>query len=278
MQNRTKTQKNESEKYDIIILAGQSNAQGSGLGDENGYTPDTRVHVMRGDFSATVKESEYGNQYLDIEFSPIYQTEIAKNQLKEGKIYSNLAYFVGLDYANEKLENGKKVLIVDTAIGGTGFAKKHWGVGDTLHNRMIKMVESALQSNKENKIVAFLWHQGEHDSFEFAELNAKEREKFYYTKLNELVKDLRARWGEIPVVCAGFTKAWYDQYPTQCGAIYKATERVMRENKKCSFIQNTFDLKNNKQAVGVEDEIHFCNESLKILGHRYFDALKEFLE
>ena len=36
------------EKYDIIILAGQSNAEGQGLGETAvEYTPDERVHFMK---------------------------------------------------------------------------------------------------------------------------------------------------------------------------------------------------------------------------------------
>ncbi|MBQ2714632.1 MAG: hypothetical protein IJF76_03270 [Clostridia bacterium] len=266
------------EKFDVIILAGQSNAEGGGMGDEQGYIADDRVLVMRGDFSATVKEGEYGNQYLDLNLSPNYYVEVAKNYEKDGVIRSNLSYFAALDYANEKLDNGRKVLIVQTAIGGTGFAKKHWGVGDILHARMVDMVNTVLQANPENRIVGLLWHQGEHDSFENEQLNTKERKEFYYDKLNEFIKDVRGRWGDIPFICAGFTKAWYDQYPTQCKAIYDAIDRVINSHDKAYFIKNTFDLKNNKEALGVSDEVHFCNASLKILGHRYYDALKKFLD
>ena len=38
------------EKYDIIVLAGQSNAFGQGLGDvTREYVPDERIHIMKDD-------------------------------------------------------------------------------------------------------------------------------------------------------------------------------------------------------------------------------------
>ena len=64
----------ENEKFDIILLAGQSNADGSGIGeDEFEFVQDDDVMIMRGDFEASVKKSEYGNEYLDLKLSDEYK-------------------------------------------------------------------------------------------------------------------------------------------------------------------------------------------------------------
>ena len=265
------------EKFDILVLAGQSNAEGGGAGD-NGYVPSENVYILRGDFQASVKEGEYGNQYLDLVLSKDYYVEVAKNYEKDGVLRSNFSYFVAKEYEKKFLQKDRKVLIVQTAIGGTGFSKKHWGVGDILHERMVNMINYALSLNPENRLVGLLWHQGEHDSFEQAELSPVERERFYFSKLKEFLSDFRMRFGNIPFVCAGFTKAWYTSYEKECESIYRATQNVVDTEQNAIFIQNTFDLLNNKEELGINDEVHFCNRALAILGKRYFDALSSLIK
>lgn len=261
------------EKLDIIIMAGQSNADGSGIGDDKfEYVPDNDILGMRGSFSSSIKKSEYGNEYLDLKLSDNYYIEVDDSIVNDkGQKLGCLAFSFAKEYKKNNLEKGRKILIIHASIGGTGFAKNHWGIGDCLYNRMLEMINKALGMNKDNRLVAFLWHQGEHDSFENEHLNDVEREEYYYEKLTALIEDFRARYGKIPFISAGFTRQWRESYSNKCKAIYDATARVINEQGDAAFIVETEDLLSNAEKVGSEDQVHFCREALSVLGFRYYN-------
>ena len=120
-------------------------------------------------------------------------------------------------------------------------------------------------------MVAFLWHQGEHDSFENEHLSDVERKEYYYGKLTEMLVDFRDRYGSVPFVSAAFTRQWRESYPNKCKSIYDATISVVNEQGNATFITETEDLLSNAEKVGGEDQVHFCRESLSILGVRYYN-------
>ena len=69
------------EKFDIIIIAGQSNAESSGVGPSynEDWVEDDDILMLKGDFNAKVAKKAYGNEYLDIEVSNEYYIEKAKD-------------------------------------------------------------------------------------------------------------------------------------------------------------------------------------------------------
>ena len=270
----------KNDKFDVIIMAGQSNACGSGLGhEEDAYTPVADVFMLTNPYSADIAETAYGKQYLDIKYSDKFEIEQAYENEFDDKFGAKgcLAYSFSEEYIKNRLKDGRKILIIKTAIGGTGYARNHWGVGDDLYERMIKMTKMALDINPENKLVAVLWHQGEHDSFENEQLNDKERFDFYYEKFSQMLKALRKEFGVVPFIGAGFTKKWYEDYKNQCDAVYGATEKVFSENAQCAFIKETADLKCNNDIFGNNDIVHFCKKDLYELGRRYYTAYENIL-
>ncbi len=264
-----------TDKLDVIILAGQSNASGCGLGETTTpWQKDDRVLKLVGQYSADVAKTEYGNEYLDIKIYDEQTIDVLDERLDvSGEKMASFAYTFAKEYADTRLEKDRKVLIVDTSIGGTGFSKKQWGVGDLLYERMFTLTDLALSMNSENRVVAVLWHQGEHDTFENAQLNYDERFEFYKNKFGEFMKGIRAKYGEKPFICAGFTSAWVKNYPEQCKAVLSACKEVLSEHNKTAFV-NTDDLKNNDSVVGNADIVHFCRDSAYELGRRYFKAFE----
>jgi len=185
-------------------------------------------------------------------------------------------------FANEYIKNGKltkerKILIVKTAVGGTGFARKEWGVVSILYKRFIDMVNYALQLNEDNRIVALLWHQGEHDAFENASLEPIERFEFYRRNFTEQMLDIRKRYGEdIPVVAGEFADSWAElpENKKQCDAV----ERALKES--CAYIgraavASSYGLLSNDEVFHDGDNLHFCGESVYELGKRYYTAFAE---
>ena len=52
--------------------------------------------------------------------------------------------------------------------------------------------------------------------------------------------------------------------------------KLVTEEMGGNFVE-TSDLPSNDQKVANGDDIHFCRESLHVLGHRYFDAYLKIL-
>lgn len=127
------------------------------------------------------------------------------------------------------------------------------------------MVDYALKLNPENRIVGFLWHQGESDVIN------KSEPKEFYKNLTNLLKSVRNRYGEMPFIAGDFIYDWRNRNLTECSPILKEIRRVVQENKLCAFVE-TDGLLSNAQKNNNSDGIHFCRESLYELGHRYFKA------
>ena len=267
-----------NDKLDIIILAGQSNAESSGVGPcEKYYQPCPEILMMKGDFKAEVTKAVYGNDYLSISFSDEYYIEQAQERLDGDVVRAVLALPFAENYLKNDLEKDRKILIVHCAVGGTGFAKGHWGLNDGLYNRLLKMSKQALEMNKENRVVAVVWHQGEHDSFEPPEMEKQLRQDTYKKNFTALVKGVREVIGEkVPFITAGFTKYWVADYPEQCDAVLTAIKEVCAELNDMAYIE-TLDLQTNSEAVGSEDKVHFSRQGIYILAQRYYNEYKKIV-
>ena len=250
------------EKYDIILQAGQSNADGYGHGPTaEPYMPDPRILYF------TAGTPEAGEYYPKSDYEICIAAE--RPNLAFGP-EDRLGDF-SLSFAKAYVETGllapdRKLLIVRTAVGGTGFLKHYWAVGDPLYERMLCATDRALALNPENRLVGFLWHQGEHEA---AFLNDPQR---YQDQLLEVVKSVRAHYElpELPFICGGFCNQWAQENQPACDQIM-AVIRKAAEEVRGAYVE-TSDLRSNDQKTGDGDTIHFCREDLQELGCRYFAA------
>ena len=261
---------NLCDKYDIIIEGGQSNAEGSGIGPVNKFeefTPSPRILYLTPDCKVTVDDKG-----LHIEYpSNDLKIEIAQERVIDGKTYGDLALTFAEDYVRDgRLKDGRKLLIVRGAIGGTSFHSNHWGLNGTVYAKMIEMVDYAISLNPENKVVAFLWHQGEGDT---NHVTAEE----YYKYLDDTLSDVRKRYGEMPFVAGNFVQEWILIRGESCNEVADAYRKFVSENKKAAFVESDGLLSNN-QKNNNGDQIHFCREALYELGHRYYNAISGMIE
>ncbi len=262
------------EPLDIIILAGQSNAQGYGLGETSTpYIPSESIISLVDEVIPTYVKDENGKDKFIMDESSDYRIEISNEETVNGGKCACFALPFANEYKNEFLDNGKKLLIIKAAVGGTGFAHNQWGVGQCLYNRMIKMTDAALAMNKENRVVAFLWHQGECDAFERPELSPSERKELHYSNLTAFLKAVREKYGNIPFLAGGFVKEWSDKFKTETDAVTSAIKNVCEQNSPAAFISSD-GLKSNNETTGNGDDIHFCRDSVYILGKRYYNTYK----
>ena len=253
------------ETYDIFIQAGQSNADGYGHGSaEFPYVPDERILYY------TAGTPEACDYYPSNECT----LQIAAERPKEGADPDDRLGDFSLSFAQKYVETGllaegRKLVIVRAAVGGTGFLKHYWQVGDPLYNRMLQMTDEILNENLENRLMGILWHQGEHEAAFHND------PQVYHDQLKDVAQSVRKHYKkpELPFICAGFCDEWAQKNQPDSDVIMDVIRSVAAE---CggAYIE-TADLRSNNQKFGSGDEIHFCREDLQELGRRYFTAYQK---
>ena len=176
------------------------------------------------------------------------------------------------------LAQGRKLLIIRAAVGGTGFLDKHWGLEDVLYLRMMELTRTALELNPENRLAALLWHQGETD----AGLNATY--EGHYKNFSALVKSVKDEFNvpDLPFIAGDFVHNWADSIPDQCGPVINAMRAVCNDLSAGAFVE-TVGLTSNYQdskfhPLGwMGDSIHFSRRAIYDLGKRYFEAYKKII-
>ena len=235
-------------KFDVVIQAGQSNAQGCGLGDvDSPYVPSDDVWQMNNELSITA----------------------AAEEVEGGCAVGNFALpFAARYVADNKLATGRKLLILKSAVGGTGFLDNRWGMRDDLYLKMIEMIAASLALNTENRLVAFLWHQGESDAAYEASYDG------HYVNLMTLAESVRDGFGrkDLPFIAGDFVHHWKNENSAACEPVVRAIKDVCADIGRAAFIE-TAGLQSNLQKLGYgDDNIHFSREALYILGAEYFRA------
>lgn len=241
--------------YDIIIQAGQSNAEGSGFGPApEPWVPDDRVYYLEPDLTLTrATERVWGD-----------------------RIQSNFALAFARDYiCSGLLAQGRKLLILRSAVGGTGFLDGRWHMEGDLYLHMLEMIRTALEMNSGNRLVAFLWHQGETDAI----LGATYAQ--HHRHLKDLLTSVREtfRAPQLPFVAGDFVHHWERENQAICDGVVGAMRDLCGELPHCGFVE-TDGLRSNTQEpgnVGLDpvECIHFSREALYQLGHRYFEIFLE---
>jgi len=260
--------------YDIIILGGQANADGFGLTN----TPqeyDDRIEIIEDENLISI----YGNTNIDYNYfhNDLYPARIIQNKVyerKENNFYKGcFAYKFASEYVKYGLlKEGRKLLIVKAAVGGTSFLRKQWGNCCALENRLFQMVDYAFKLNGNNKIIAMLWHQGESDTDLF-DLRPERRYISYFNGLFSLFIKIREHYKleDLPIICGEMLTDFIDYYGESANAVTRATRDVCNRIPYASMVSSK-GLVSNKREVNVDDTVHFSYNSLVELGRRYFIA------
>ena len=271
---KARAKKNAADAYDIIILAGQSNAEGQGRGESTQpYVPNENVLLMTDNFDAHFVTTD-GVSVLHYNWPAVNSIAVADEREKDGVKFGCFALEFARQYAQKRLQKGRKVLIVNANFGGTGFARPEWGVGNIMHTRLLSMTKAALATNPKNRIVAMLWSQGEHDSFENADWDAEKRYTTHKANLDATFSDIYAKLGGgFPIIACGFTDTFCQSLPEATDAVMKAICEMVAKYE--GAVVDTKGLTSNSQAIGGEDIYHFSKESLRILGGKFFEKYEE---
>ena len=240
------------EKFDVIVQAGQSNAEGYGFGSvSDPWKPSDRVWYLNGDFTIVPAVEEVTGNEIQSNFALPFVRE-----------YMNNGY----------LAEGRNLLILRTAVGGTGFLDNNWKLTDDLYLRMMEMIRTALSLNPENRLTAFLWHQGETD----ASLNASY--DVHYQHLMTLFRSVAEefRVPDLPFIAGDFVQHWKNDNLAICTPVVDAIRAVCRDIGCGAFVETDGLLSNypelHRDPLGWFDPIHFSRVAIYELGKRYFAA------
>jgi len=266
-------------KFDIVVIAGQSNAEGNGFSLNKEPIINNAYEIIDKNPHGMKLKPDGSYERLDC----VYPVEVVVRELQERKSGDAYCYDFSLSFADEYIKNNlltsdRKLLVIKAGYGGSGFALKQQGVGNLLHQRLLDMVDYGLSLNKENRIVAFLWHQGEHDAFENANFSDKERYDFYHSNLLNVFKDLKEKYSRFsfPFITGGFCDHWKQSgYQHQCEVVERATKDVCKEIGNATFVSAVV-LHSNDEDIHNGDIIHFSKDALKTLGKKYFEAFISF--
>lgn len=238
-------------QFDIIIEAGQSNCEGRGFGDAiTPYMPNEKIWQLTPNGIISMAKEEVCDNYVRGNFLLSFANKYVENNL---------------------LQKNRNILIVKTAVGGTGFSDKHWGETDDLFLRMLFMVKSALELGENNKLIACLWHQGERDSKDYS------TEEKHFKNMSKLINITRTelKSENLPFIMGDFVPEWKKHYAYECKPIQLAMEKITEYFSNTALVSSDGLLSNNENTEFRNDTVHFCRQSLYILGERYFDAFME---
>lgn len=243
------------EHFDIIIQAGQSNSDGTGYGPvEEPWVPTEDVWYLNFDMTLSV----------------------AREMVNGNEIQSNYSLSFAREYMNKGLlKEGRKLLILRTSIGGTGFLDKRWGMTDDLYLRMMDMIRTALALNSKNRLVAFLWHQGETDAI----FQATYEQHFHHLKalLNSVRNTFHAE--QLPFVAGDFVQHWKQDNLAICIPVVAAIRDLCADLPCCGFVETDGLLSNTQEPYWkpeeIDDSIHFSRQALYTLGQRYYHCFEE---
>lgn len=132
------------------------------------------------------------------------------------------------------------------------------------------MTDYALSLNSENRVVAFLWHQGEHEAVE------NNPPEIFDRQLSEMFRDLRAKYGDIPFISGDFCRDWADRHLDVTMPIRKKIKAIT-ERFDGLFVE-TDGLLSNDEVTANADIIHLSAQSQHVFGERYFAAFEKLLK
>ena len=274
MNSLTNREHFEKEKFDIILLIGQSNAEGFGLGEvENPYRPNPSILQLTNSSPVFLEVTPEDDIILHMEEADTYRIDVAEETVhpERGTLGCLALPFAKKYYDKYVSDADRKVLVIRAAVGSSGFLRENWCLDEPLYKRAVEMTDIALSLNKENRLAAILWHQGESEAIVGRRRGGYEfLYPYYVEKLGTLINDLRERYGKVPFIAGAMCEEWTAKIKETSDAVENATRDVIASVGLAAFTESC-GLKTNDSTVHNGDGIHFSRPSLYELGERYFE-------
>ena len=230
---------------DAFLLIGQSNMAGRGIiGSVPPIDPRGMMFMLRNGRWVPMSEPINPDRQIFVEKDTDYRSGIS----------------LAASFAESCADRfGQKVGLIPCADGGTSVSE--WQPDGVLFDHAVFQTRLAMRSSE---LKGILWHQGESDSRDMADVSA------YHDRFFAMLDELIARIGapeSIPVVVGEVSELMAARWP-----YVREMNRVL--NGIASERENIGIAKQDGLTIGP-DGIHFSGQSYREFGRRYFDAYEK---
>lgn len=177
---------------DLFLIIGQSNCLG-------GATLSATLDYAGPNLFQWGRVGTSANRYIEGN-EPLQNNEVVQWQ----NLIGFAVAFARDYYVPNALAQGRVVLLVPAARGGTGFTNG-WAVGDTLYNEAIASANAAMAANPGNVFKGVFWQGGE------AQADQGWTEVQYTEQLDALIAGMRAGITgatDVPFIIGGMVPGW----------------------------------------------------------------------
>lgn len=235
--------------YDIFLIAGQSNTHYSLGFDPTIDTGDKRVKQL------SRSEVEEEDMKIKDAVPPLDHHTKQPDRVGFGMTFAKL-------YADKILNSNRQVLLIPSGYAGSAFHTNEWNKGGKLYEDAVKRVNFALENNKNSKLIAILWHQGESDVGYPTYASALD------TMINNMRTDITGDQSSTPFILGGMVPYWVNIEP---GA--DAQQKIIADT--VNRVANTGYVDPTKPTVITKsddtvDNIHYDAAGQREMGKRYF--------
>lgn len=117
------------------------------------------------------------------------------------------------------------MLLLRAAVGGNGFSYDQWRLDGQQYLKMQEMFDYVLGLSSENRLVAFLWHQGENDA------NCGMLPTTYYSYVKQMVTTIRNRYDcpKLPIIVGDFVSQWRDENRSKTVLLLRCYEHYVHK-------------------------------------------------
>jgi hypothetical protein len=223
--------------YAVIALAGQSNMLGS----------SAIVPGVDDDYSGLDSTWQYGynaQAILAAKNTLDHVNEVAG----DGGSWRKFA----TDIIAEGRFNGRPILFVPVAEGGTGFLRNNWNQGDPLYTSAVSRINAAMALDAGNTFEGVLWMQGEADAMDDTTTYLANVQAMY----DAMIIDITGMTVDTPFITSQML------YPSEPNApAVNADIATFASNNASVYLVSTSDL-------ATTDGVHLDSPSLNTVGTR----------
>lgn len=286
------------EGYDIIVVAGQSNAVGFGTsGEADSSEFDDYVSKI---YQVTRPINTASELVIAEATEPLhnwntFETTDSKGEIIKGRNLKSRGFGMAFAkrYARYELASNRRILIIPAAKSGSSIMmwdkEIEYNEAD-LYSDMQNRINFALNyEGKDNRLVAFHWQQGEADINIANSNSTAEREitkkklmpgaDVYKSRLINLIQNLRHDFrdqGLFPIIIGEPSRLIPGIYKFQ-QAFVEVMKQMPTMFENIAFVSsNDLPVNCNRFTTPVEcDYVHFSQEGQWKLGQRRFEAFQQ---
>lgn len=274
--------KEDSNKVDVIVISGQSNAVGCTFSScLKANQSDEKYREYKEGYSGV----RIAYQSMTKDFDPIrfysqnrsYKDEFEYVQLGQGNSTRTFGPEIGIAEKMHK-KHANKLFIIKYACGSSNL-QDDWTEKDSpMYGNFINFVKESMQNLKNQgydpTIKAFCWMQGEGDSYDGYYQNYYENLKFFVTNVRHDLMELTGN-KEVPFIDAGISDAEPWVYYKE---VNDAKKQFASESDNNYYIDTiAAGLHTNQEPFDIVDPCHYDSESQLKLGYLFSEAFEKFL-